>query len=535
MIAQFYTENITYGEYSEKINQDYCTKQGYSYYCEKDSAKIRKALQDRAPTWYKPLLLLEVFEKFNPEFVLFLDMDAIVSDMSQRIETFIQNTDLTITNDYSHHCVANAGVFILKNTEWTRKFLNDWWDSSSLYKGTDSRDIVLHEVSKNDNGYFKNAHWHDQTCFTILYEKNEDIRNNTTIITNRSLNHREYNQNNFIFHAFGYGHVPCRTIDAIYRKLYNKPKTKHINLIVYHIFCHGDYINRVKKQMDRLITSGVYEWCDKLVITCISTDNQFDEIEAILQLPKVELHKYVDNNYELYAVTKLWEYAQEYSGKVLYFHTKGVYNVYKSMNDTVISEWKKKGVSWWIEAMEYFLIDNFKDCVEKLDTYDQCGLTMNNKWWWGNFWWCNLDWISTVSKPVCGSRWSYEAWLNNSMQPTFHEYYHFNFNPYYTFLPDDIYREKNKYSSFTIENAFYGTIGEQKDEGQTFTERTVIDVSDIVKSRTTEKKINIPVENSFFGNDPIYGIVKCVEIHIKINNEDFIIVADEGQYLDFSL
>ena len=450
-VAQFYTNNIAYGKYSEKINENYCKGKGYSYYCEKDDSKIRNAIGDRSPTWYKPLFVLEIFEKFNPDVVLFLDMDAIVSDFEQRIETYIQATDLTICQDYSGHSVANAGVFILKNTVWAKHFLTQWWESSYLLNPSDYRNNMFNHQSIYTNGYYKNALWHDQACFTILYEANENVKKNTTIITNRYLNHNQYNQNNFIFHAFAYGMYNYRSLDIICNKLYPSEKP-NINLIVYHIYCVGDYINIFKRQLDRLISSGLYEWCDKLVITCINENNKFEEIETLIQLSKIEFHKYIDNAYEHHAIKKVWEYSQTYTGKVLYFHSKGTFNNFKSFRKKTVSTWKIKGVSWWKEAMEYNLIDNYKICLEKLDIYDQCGLSLNMKGWCGNFWWCRLDWISSINAPGKGDRWLCEKWLNNTtFNPSYYEFYHIHFNPYYTIIPDDIYSNREKYKDSIIE------------------------------------------------------------------------------------
>ena len=63
-VAQFYTENVKYGPYAEKINSAYCKSKQYTYFIEKDNSKIYNAIgDDRTPHWYKPLMLLEVFEK----------------------------------------------------------------------------------------------------------------------------------------------------------------------------------------------------------------------------------------------------------------------------------------------------------------------------------------------------------------------------------------------------------------------------------------------------------------------------------------
>jgi hypothetical protein len=544
VLAQFYTSNVAYGQYAEAINKKYCEEKGYTYFCEKDNYKIQAALEKRAPTWYKPKLIEDVIEQHNPDYILFLDIDAIISDFNQNIEDFIdENYNIIFAEDVGHHSVMNAGVFLLKNNEWSKNFLKTWWKSADIFTPEDSRDLTILEQNFGKVGYFKQALWHDQTCLTILYENNEDIKNNIKVISNVSFNYREYNKSNFIFHAFAYGHVRNRTLDIIYREKIESGinnSLPNINLIVYHIYCIGNYLDVVKQQLYRLKLSGLYNWCNKLEITCINPEDKFEDIEELIKdLDKVTLNKTINNFYEWDSINKVWEYSQNYKGKVFYFHTKGVSNIYNNLEEKKESLRKKKGITWWKEAMEYYLIDNYNDCIQKLDEYDQCGLTNNNKWWWGNFWWSTLDWIRSNQKPDRGDRWYYEAWINQHRDPSVHEFYHFEFNPYFTNLPSDIYFNKDKYKDSKIEiiSASYGTLGEQQDEGRKIVERVVVDVTEEIKTnlvKCNNRGFCIRVDNNIAG-DPHYGYEKVLEINFTINGEEYIITADENRNLIFEL
>ena len=540
VVAQFYTNNVPYGKYAEEINRKYCEEKGYEYYCEKDTLKIRTAIENRAPTWYKPKLIKEVLDIYSPEYVLFLDIDAIISDPTQVIESFIDpNYDLILAEDIGDHSVGNAGVLLLKNSDWTKTFLSAWWESAEIYKGKDSRNLIILEQNLNKAGYFKQALWHDQTCLTTLYDSNKDYKEHVKVISNRSFNYREYNQENFIFHAFTYGALPNRKLDIIHREIMKTESTlPEINLIVYHVYCVGNYVEVVKKQLDRLQKSGAYDWCDKLEITCINVDNDFEAVEELLKdLPKTNLTKFKENEFEYRGIKKVWDYSQEYKGKVLYFHTKGVSNRYINLETKQESEWKIRGVEWWKEIMEYFLIDNFKDCIQELELYDQCGVTSVNKWWWGNFWWSKLEWIQINEEPKPGTRWLFESWLNNLRNPSYREFYHFEFNPYYTILPNDIYTNRNFYKDATLEvvSAFYGILGEQQDEGRPIIERTVIDVTNVIKQNLASNNyrgFNIGVNNGL-GGDPYYGVTKMLEVRFLINSTEYVIVVDENRQLSF--
>jgi hypothetical protein len=219
VVAQFYTSNVAYGKYSEEINRKYCEEKGYIYHIEKDDNKINTALEGRSPTWYKPKFITEVFETHNPDYILFLDADAIVSDTTRRVEEFIEDGfNIVCTEDYGPS-VINAGVFLLKNSDWTKMILNKWWNVCELLTGGPN----------NELGFYKTGLWHDQTCFGHLITSRLDSKTNIKIITNKVLNGRIYKHsidNNFIFHAFSYGDQPYRTLDTIYNTIFNKEMDK---------------------------------------------------------------------------------------------------------------------------------------------------------------------------------------------------------------------------------------------------------------------------------------------------------------------
>ena len=53
VVAQFYTDNVSFGKYSRDINQRYCEQKGYTYHLSTDNDKIVKGTEDRARKWYK--------------------------------------------------------------------------------------------------------------------------------------------------------------------------------------------------------------------------------------------------------------------------------------------------------------------------------------------------------------------------------------------------------------------------------------------------------------------------------------------------
>ena len=310
-----------------------------------------------------------------------------------------------------------------------------------------------------------------------------------------------------------------------------------MKLIVYHIYCVDRYLEIVENQIKRIVDSGLYEWCDTFEVTCTDINGQYTGIDEIFsKLDKVNITKTINNEYEYWAIKKIWDLSQTNEGKVFYFHTKGVSNKYKNLITKEISEWKSKGVKVWKEMLEYFLIDNHQDCVSKLDEFDSCGVTCNNHWYSGNFWWANLSFIKDNPQPGTGSRWFYEDWLNRGRTYKSHEYYHFDYNGYFSFIPDYAFKDGKKLNDFDcyIKDAYYGTIDVQQDEGYSpNTKETLIDVTDKIQKLITSGVLKSVVDNGFFG-DPVYAQKKYLIINFTINNEDCRVVYNEGWGFDIS-
>lgn len=247
VLTQFYTSNVDYGTYSEKINEAYCNKYNYTYYVDKDDNSIFKGIEDRSPTWFKPKLILEVFEKFSPEYVLYLDIDAVIADFSTKIESFIDpNYNLIFSDDVGHHSAVNAGVFLIRNSEWSKDFLNEWWKAGATLYGKNGRDLIVREDLRELKGYYKTALWHDQTCLTYLYENNLEVKKNLKIISRKVFNHEEYEQGNFIFHGYAKGMYPFRTLDTVYNLFLENQKKLSITK------------KRVDKAVNKHSTDKVY-------------------------------------------------------------------------------------------------------------------------------------------------------------------------------------------------------------------------------------------------------------------------------------
>jgi hypothetical protein len=147
------------------------------------------------------------------------------------------------------------------------------------------------------------------------------------------------------------------------------------------------------------------EWVQKF--WSFSSSKEKDKIKS-----KVEIVFYPNNN-EL-ADTMRWvrDYSVNNPGDyVLFFHTKGI-----SHYDPPTDDWRR--------YMEYFTIQNWQDCIQKLrEGYDCCGVMWNSKTVWGHFphfsgafYWAKTDYINTLNHSYLDMEWKYyrEFWIGSN-------------------------------------------------------------------------------------------------------------------------
>jgi Methyltransferase domain/Protein of unknown function, DUF273 len=263
IVAQYWLDNLAYSKYTKAINEKYCNEKGYSYFAEEDVSKIRNGMSDRSISWYKPKFILDVLEKFNPEYVLFLDADAIVCNSSYSIQDFIDpEYNIVCTEDHGPS-VVNAGVFIFKNTEWTKNFLMKWWEAGESV----------------EDGKYKTTLWLDQTCFGHLLTTSEDSTANIKVISNNVLNGRTYKNpvdNNFIFHAFSYGQTLTRTLDHAYYDIFDIERPKELTLLETSVSYGTDKVyehNYFKLIYDRVLSPLKYTLSSFVEVGCLNGES----------------------------------------------------------------------------------------------------------------------------------------------------------------------------------------------------------------------------------------------------------------------
>ena len=146
-VCTAYTTNYALGRLTEDVNRRYCQRHGYRFVCEALSAgEMQNAIDPRTCfSWYKVLMLNrllgeELAHEGRPEdasYVLWVDADAVVVRQDRTVESIIgigPDADLIAGEDLSAACRINAGVLLVRASEWSRTLFRDTWDRKSRFQ-----------------------------------------------------------------------------------------------------------------------------------------------------------------------------------------------------------------------------------------------------------------------------------------------------------------------------------------------------------------------------------------------------------------
>ena len=156
--------------------------------------------------------------------------------------------------------------------------------------------------------------------------------------------------------------------------------------IFYHIYQVNNWKDIYEEQMSLIINSGLYDKAEFINIGIngnMILQNNDKIICNINPNPEKE---------ESDTLKRLKDFAEKNDDyKILYIHTKGV-----TINSNPVNDWRK--------YMNYFMIENWKECVKYLDNYDTvgCNLLKDHGFgdfphYSGNFWWANSEYINKLN------------------------------------------------------------------------------------------------------------------------------------------
>ena len=152
-LVTYTTRSIaSYASYSLAINAAYAERQGYPFYVL--SPATGHEYEPRDQRWNRVKILSEMLEMTEPtyDYVVWLDADLVITDMNYSLQDVVAaagGADITISAErHAATGVANTGCFVVRNTQWSRAWLQRWWDE------------------------FDHTEAHDQIMFDRLYKAN---------------------------------------------------------------------------------------------------------------------------------------------------------------------------------------------------------------------------------------------------------------------------------------------------------------------------------------------------------------------------
>lgn len=224
-------------------------------------------------------------------------------------------------------------------------------------------------------------------------------------------------------------------------------------VIAYHVYLHGTrYMEMITDQLRKITNAkfnpdGSYEnnlfhYCHKLHIGVNDSPHKkpdygvqwiqnwynFASSKQGTGLPDPKVEVVVHKGNEELRPTLRW--IRDYAAKnpddyILFFHTKGITHYTQATED-------------WRNYMEYFVIENWKDCVQKLDEgYDCCGVLWNTHTpigifphFSGAFYWAKASYINTLNHSYIDSEWRYhmEFWIGSNPNAKVFEFHNSGYN-----------------------------------------------------------------------------------------------------------
>lgn len=144
-----------FSKITKKRLEDYCRHHDYDLYYfdeELDSSY--------SPIWQKCLAIKKVLEMGKNEVIAWFDDDIYITNFEIKLESFIMlapDKDIILCHDVvknDPNIYINTGSYFLRNTEISRKFINE-----------------TIECYDDFSGYFKKARYHEQSIMTYLFYK----------------------------------------------------------------------------------------------------------------------------------------------------------------------------------------------------------------------------------------------------------------------------------------------------------------------------------------------------------------------------
>lgn len=162
-------------------------------------------------------------------------------------------------------------------------------------------------------------------------------------------------------------------------------------------FFHITTINRYKFIVEDIIQKAenfLKNDCLEKFICVNCVNDSISEVKNILDKYQIKNYNLIDNksnDWEYKTLELLYNFAFKNDRNILYVHSKGVNRIDK--NDCVED---------WRNYMSYFLIEQYKICIDYLKNNDTVGVDLRatpTLHYSGNFWWAKSDYVKRLCHP----------------------------------------------------------------------------------------------------------------------------------------
>lgn len=355
-------------------------------------------------------------------------------------EWFKNNNNLT--------CLELGSLFdpLLRNKAYlyhlgTHKYCHECFPSQEAIE-CDMLSICNKTVNKECYYFYdisQNLLFYDNNIKKI--KKNNDIRiekepNNLFLLNMNSLCNNNNDNSLIDFKINRKIKLELENYDEMIELKYSTPRENNKPIyIVYHIATVNEkWVNLTQRTYNKLINSNILN--DKnlkgIKISYLGDKNNIELLKNIWNNPKVEIVNMGENCklYEYPAIDLIKKTCKNEDCNILYFHCKGLLYENNFIDD-------------WIEYLEYFNVEKYKYCLDKLIDYDVVGSNyyglMGDKFYKkspynfafyerhfsGNYWWSKSSYINKLDNLLydSSSRHKPEFWICKNEHGNFWSYY----------------------------------------------------------------------------------------------------------------
>lgn len=195
-----------FAELSRKINSLYCNKWGYTY------IDVQHPIDKIPPYWLKTHVLFTFLMKYDYDYIMYLDYDAIFNDFNTSIESFLNfignDYDFYIGKDVNPTRYINTGAYIVKNNDFTKKLISDWINMCFDENTNFDENIIM--KGHCEKWKFTNEKWDCGGCewAGISYEQGSlntlvtDNLSNIAVLPMNFITNTDPDKKSFVLHLF---------------------------------------------------------------------------------------------------------------------------------------------------------------------------------------------------------------------------------------------------------------------------------------------------------------------------------------------